>query len=58
MFMSDEDWLIGIGGMYISNDRNESDYVELNCSDSSSMLQGNDGYPKKHEDGYFCIGGG
>ena len=57
-FKSNDDTLIGIGGMEIYNDRNKSDYALLASYNWSDILVGIDGYPIKDKNSCYLIGGG
>ena len=59
-FKSNDDTLIGIGGMEIYNDRNKSDYALLASYNWSDILVGIDGYPKTMNEYslHYLIAGG
>ena len=58
MLLSNDLFFIGIGfGMWIRNNRNDSDCVLLNSQEWSGVKQGIDGYPTKSGCCYH-IGGG
>ena len=57
-FTSDEKFFIKSDGIYITNDRNSSDFAWLDNEFCSNILVGADGYPKKIWNDAYCIGGG